>query len=468
VLTDFKATPTVSDFMGSPALVRILVGPLGAGKSAACIFELFRRACEQAPDARGVRVTRFALIRNTLQQLRSTTLADVQNYFGDLFDWRVSENAGYFRFVMDDGTRVESQWRFIPLEDIEDVRRLLSLQLTGAFIEECREVDFGHLVPLLGRCGRFPRGGGVEPTWSGVIGCTNPWSDGSEWHEALEIARPARWALFRQPSGLSDEAENLNNLPGGVDYYERLMEGATEQFIRIYVHGENGIDLSGRAVFADSFDPSWHVRWGLRVRERHPVIIGLDTDRHPAAVLMQQRENGGVSLLHCLSAEGMGLELFVSQVLKPVLYERFALCPVVLVIDPSAAKRSSITEESQLGALHRLGLDAALAPTNKLDPRLRVWDEWLTKGFRGEPALIIDGEFCSDLVLALGSRYRYSKNSAGQIQPTPEKLHPASDLVDAGGYGLLGVASAGRGKTLAVRRRFQTSAPSAPPVGGWT
>ena len=58
-------------------LVRFIVGPVGSGKSMGCIMELLRRARMQKPDANGRRNTRFALIRNTMQQLRTTVLSDV-------------------------------------------------------------------------------------------------------------------------------------------------------------------------------------------------------------------------------------------------------------------------------------------------------------------------------------------------------------------------------------------------------
>jgi hypothetical protein len=41
--------------MKSDAFSRIVAGPVGSGKTTACVFELFRRALEQHPSHDGIR-----------------------------------------------------------------------------------------------------------------------------------------------------------------------------------------------------------------------------------------------------------------------------------------------------------------------------------------------------------------------------------------------------------------------------
>lgn len=41
----FDAPPTCARMMKSEAFGRLLAGPVGSGKTTACLFELFRRAC---------------------------------------------------------------------------------------------------------------------------------------------------------------------------------------------------------------------------------------------------------------------------------------------------------------------------------------------------------------------------------------------------------------------------------------
>lgn len=440
----FSPGITVRHFMKDTRFVRGLIGPLGSGKSSGAIMELLRRAMEQAPNTGGVRQTRFAIIRNTLPMLKSTVLNDIRNYLGDLADWRVSDNTVYIRFRLEDGTRVDSAWMFVPLEDANDQRRLLSLQLTGAWIEEAREVPFAILFPLMGRCGRFPSMD-AAPTWQGVILTSNPWPDGSDWNLLFEVQKPNGFVLYRQPSGLAPEAENVEHLP--ENYYTRLCEGASADYIKVHVKGENGPDVSGLAVFRDSFRYDYHTVWETQVVEGNTFILGVDTDRNPAALICQRSPIGQLLVHKEVFTQGMGLENFVASMLTPVMYERFAGHAYV-IIDPSAARRSSITEESQVQAYQRLGYDTVLAPTNNIEPRLRSIEGLMLTALGGQPGLVISRSGCPMLIRALMMEYKYPRNAKGAIVPAPEKKHPWSDLCDALSYVALGFGSPRMGRAV--------------------
>ena len=90
------APPTIAKFAQSDALVRCLVGPVGSGKTMGTIMELLRRTVDQAPFE-GVRRTRFVCVRNTLQQLRSTVLSDIQTYIHPIVSYFTTENAVLFQ-----------------------------------------------------------------------------------------------------------------------------------------------------------------------------------------------------------------------------------------------------------------------------------------------------------------------------------------------------------------------------------
>ena len=73
----YTAPPTVGRFMGSTAFGRLILGPIGSGKTTGCIMELVRRAATQEPGSDGLRHTRFAVVRQTLSQLKMTYLRTV-------------------------------------------------------------------------------------------------------------------------------------------------------------------------------------------------------------------------------------------------------------------------------------------------------------------------------------------------------------------------------------------------------
>src|SRR5437868_5564296 len=128
-LFSYQAPKTCGLFMASNAFTRILAGPVGSGKTTTCIIELLRRACEQQPHTDGIRYTRFVVVRQTLRQLMDTVLNDCHQWLRRLGEWKEFKKTYQLRFG-----DVQSDWMFIPLEDAGDQARLLSMQLTGAWL----------------------------------------------------------------------------------------------------------------------------------------------------------------------------------------------------------------------------------------------------------------------------------------------------------------------------------------------
>jgi hypothetical protein len=234
-VSDIEVPPTVWRFYQSDAFVRVLHGPVGSSKSSNCVLELGRRASLQRAHE-GLRDTRFAVIRNTYRELEDTTRATFDQWLGDAGEWREADFAFDIEGEADDGTTVKSEILFRALDKPKDVKKLLSLELTGAYINELREVPKLILDGLTSRLGRWPRKLDGGASWYGMWGDTNPWAESSEYAE-LFANPPNGFELFRQPSGLSPEAENIENLPDG--YYERMCAGKSQDWIDEYVHGKN-------------------------------------------------------------------------------------------------------------------------------------------------------------------------------------------------------------------------------------
>jgi hypothetical protein len=435
----YKPPPTVEEFMMSDALVRVIVGPVGSGKSMGCIFELLRRARQQSPDAQGNRNTRYALVRNTLAQLRTTVLPDVQQYLLPMVRYYVTDATIQIRAPLDDGTNIVSDWIMIPLETKEDIRRLLSMQLTGAWVNEVREVPFEILSGLLERLGRFPSKINGGPTWRGLIADTNPWDTDSLYHEALVLNPVPKWALFHQPSGIGPYAENLDNLPDG--YYEDAMSGASEERAATQIRSEWGVSNAGQAVFRRSFDAVRHVRdMEVVINPQRPIMVGMDFGRTPCALIGQVDTYGRLLIFEELTSEDMGLRQFVNERLKPRLLDNpYVGKRVFVVADPAGAQKSQLAEENAFDVLKAAGLPAYAAITNDIAARLLAFEKLLSVYPAGEPGLQISRAGCPILVRALGSNYRYRKKRDGQLEDKPEKLHPHSDVADAGQYMALAV-----------------------------
>lgn len=439
----FNAPPTVAKFMKSEAFMRVIAGPVGSGKTTGCIFELFRRACQQAPGQDGLRHTRFAILRQTLSQLKATVLKDITTWLRDVATFKVSDNTVYIEF--DD---VRSEWVLIPLENPEDQRRLLSSQLTGAWLSESIEMDVDLMPAISGRCGRFPSGLNGVPTWYGIIADTNMPSLGSPWHKAMAIDVPYDWQIFFQPGGLKQDAENLGYLPQtdktillpvddpirqgqGRKYYERLATAKSPDWIKRYVDAEFGDDPSGTAVFRESFKLAFHVVDEVFPVNGHPLLVGLDFGRDPCAVITQMDHKGRLLVLQEVIAEDMGLEMQLRVGLRPALNNpRYLGKPVAVVGDPAGMARSTMYEETSFDLVKRAGFMAYPAPTNDIDPRLRAVEAFLLGQRDGGPQIVIDRQRCPTLIRALSGGYRYAKTRAGVRKPTPDK-NEYSHVMDA-------------------------------------
>jgi hypothetical protein len=457
--------PTIARFMESSSLVRVAVGPVGSGKSMGCIMELLRRACEQTPY-NGVRHTRYALIRNTLQQLRQTVLYDVQQYLGPIVHYYVTDSTIQIRVRLPDGTLVRSDWILLPLDTKEDVRRLLSMQLTGAWINELREVPVEVVSALLGRLGRYPSRAMGGPTWYGLIGDTNPWDTDSPYHERLVLNPNKNWELFHQPSGIGPDAENVENLP--PNYYEVLSGDRDIEWAQVHVESMWATSNDGQAVFRKSFHAETHVRdMKATVNPNRPIMVGLDFGRTPCAVIGQIDNYGRAIIMKEVVTEGMGLIQMVQEHLKPILLgEPFAGRRVFIVGDPAGRQRSQVTEETPFDALKAEGILAYPASTNSIDPRLLAVEKMMRSTIVGEPALQISREGCPTLIRSLGNKYRYRRKRTGQFEDTPEKLHPWSDICDALQYFCLGANQNLTGYVLSRDRPRATRERAS--AAGWT
>jgi hypothetical protein len=452
----FDAPPVVSEFMQAKDFTRFILGPVGSGKTTGVLMEVMRRCAEQTPGPDGIRRTRWAIVRNTLSQLKQTVLRDIETWLGQIAHYRVSDN-----MVVVQVGDIYSEWFLIPLSEPEDQKRLLSMQLTGIWINEFIEL-IPDLVPAMaGRVGRFPSKAMGGPTWFGIVGDSNMPNVGSEWHRLLDVETPKDWSVFIQPGGMEPDAENIQNLPGGREYYERLERQHSKAWVKRYVHAKFGDDPDGTAVFRETFAWKTHVAPGKRIREildreGNPVgwecqggltpipgkmiIVGQDFGRNPCSAICQLDHTGRFLVLDEVVSTDMGLELHLKTRLRPKLMDaRYAGMNIIVVGDPSGAYKGQLTEDTCFDLLEREGFIGQPASTNEIDKRLRAVDSLLLQNVAGRPGFLIDEARCPTLIRALNGLYRYGKTKTGQIKPLPEKTNPWSDLADALQYAALTV-----------------------------
>jgi hypothetical protein len=449
---------TAKKLFASRANIKLVMGPVGGGKSTMALQELLYRAVDQTPH-NNIRRTKFCIVRNTLSQLKQTVKPLIDYWFierteGAMGAWKITDNVFEARFKLADGTVVVSDFCMLPADTPDDVQRLLSTEFSAGWVEECREINEEVFAGLRGRTNRFPNqeSGGVK--YPGVIGSTNPPPVDTFWHKMLTVEQKGIEVFVQPPALLSDGAinlvaENLNNL--APDYYDNLVVGQTSEWIDVYLRNQFGAGNMGMPVFKSSFKREFHTAKVPLVavsQSINQLVIGMDNGLQAAAVLGQQDMRGRINVLaECFVPEDvtMGVESFLDKMLLPLLaaqFPQFRRVNILFVLDPACFARSQVNEDTIAQAITRRGFTAVKAATNDPERRVQAVEGLLSRQVDGAAGLLVAPDI-RRLLAALEWGYRYKKSS-GQSLLRAEKNH-FSHLADAFQYFCLHFNASGAG-----------------------
>lgn len=416
-------------------------------KTTAGILKILYHAGRMAPARDGLRYSRCVWVRQTREQLRDTSIPDFLKWFPD-------GEAGTFyksemKYMLSIGD-IRCEVLFRGLDESADVRRLLSLQLSFAVVEEFRELNKDVYEALQARLGRYPDGVLVphKPEWGtdakgnprmGCVmedgtpnarlwGMSNP-PDMDTYFEEVLSNPPENTHVTIQPSGLSPDADWIHLLPS--DYYETLAIGKSEEYIDVYIHAKFGKSLSGQPVWK-SFDAGFHVAKNpLRpiLNGVTPLLIGMDFGLNPSAVIGQLDARGRLLVMAEATSDGMGVLRFIRTILRPLLVQRFPGAPIMVIGDPAGRSRVQTDERTVYDILKQEGLPARAAQTNSLVARIGAVDQFLNRQIDGGAGFLIDSG-CLHTIGALRGKYRYKAKKTGETEDEPEK-NMASHIADA-------------------------------------
>ena len=433
--------------------VRNLIGPLGSGKTQACIFEVMHCIDTQEPDKHGYRRSRWVVCRNTYPDLQTTTIKD----------WRAITDQlpiGHFsngvpptwtcEYRKGDGTTVKGEVMFVSFDGYGDEKKARGMQLTGVYFEELKELSKINVDMLQSRVTRFPPKAEVPNAKFHIISCSNaPERDHWLAKMAFDI-KPDGWWFGIQPGGVqlrdgkwqtNPGAENLQNLKS--DYYANLVAGKKESWVRQNLANEFVYSHSGRAIHPD-FNEQLHVM-GCAPTIGLPITIGVDFGRTPAATYMQQQHNGQWQVFREVTTTNTSAYKF-GQVLAADINKTLQHFTVQVIGDPAGSDMSQTRDETCIEMLSLAGLDAIPAPTNDFEERTGALDSLLLKLIDGQPAIIFDPS-CRMLIKGLSGAYQFKRIQVvgdERYRDKPDK-GPESHVCESCHYGLLG---AGVGQAL--------------------
>jgi hypothetical protein len=451
--------PIAGAFYQDNSEIATIMGPIGSAKTTALLMRLVRHAYEQRPH-NGVRRTRFAIARNTGPQLRDTTIASwlklfPENIYGKFAN---TSKTHHWRFKpAGDKYLLDAEFRFRALDDDADVSNLLSAEYTGFAFNEVKDMASTILAHAGTRAGRYPGGDQGGCTWKGWIADTNPWPATSDLHDWFVADPRPGYKFFKQPGGLEEDAENLENLvqtpetlalpwndprrrEQGRQYYKAAERDFSKADFDLFVRCKYGVSRDGKPVFV-SYDDNVHCK-SIEVLKGLGLYIGYDnTGRHPAAVVAQKTNEGQWRVIYEFAAESMGMKQHAKE-LKRFLAEELSTCKVLkITCDPAGkAKDSGELDMRMLVAMEFPEAQVLNARTNDIPTRIEAVDGTMRRLVNGEPALIIHPR-CKALRAACIHKYHYRRMKlAGtdRYAEEPEKITPYADVADALEYLMLG------------------------------
>jgi len=432
---NFAAPPTIARFLASTAFVRGIRGPVQSGKSSGACQEIMRRAREQVPGEDGIRRTRFVVVRNTYGELKDTTIKTWLDWFPEDLFGKFNRAQGEMKHHIQKGD-IDCEVMFRALDKPEDSRKVLSLDITGAWFNEAREIPYEIVEKMTDRVGRFPAKKDGGCTWRGIFLDTNP-PDEDHWWYKFEKDPPPGWDFFVQPPGAIEvngkwvqnpDAENVVNM-NEADYYRVRIPGKKPDYIKVYYGNQFGFVQEGKSVFPEYVDTVHGAKMELSFTPGRPVYIGIGIALESAALFGQKLASGQWQWLDEIMPEEGGAVHFADE-LAAKMKADFPAGTEFRIFGPQPKKFGDETDEA-LQILRRRKIP--VSPTRQADATLRreAVAGVLDRLVRGEPALLVSPR-CTLARKAMAGGYGYARiQSSGEPryhdEPTKNRYWPIAE-----------------------------------------
>jgi hypothetical protein len=424
---EYNPNPSAVEFHEAPEEVKVLWGPMGSGKTSACLVEFAMLASECEVPLRGI------VIRSSHPELRDSTLKTWEEWFGELVSFKARDAKAILPLPHPKtGEVLEHELHFRSCQRVEDASKLLSTEYGFAFLEECvpayqssgvlgSGLPYGlfEMVTL-----RLRQKGVTRRTICVTFNppFPNHWCYSEFLQAARETLAEKNYFVKKQPP-----LENEKNLPKG--YYDRF-DRLDPDTVRRFKYGEVVQAYSGVRVFPEARDGIHVVDHDLRPIKGVPLVLGFDFGRTQATIVTQITPVGQWRWVGELQTEGMGTGRHV-ELLRAYLNQRFADFEIGNCWgDPAGAYGDQATEETSFKVLRDNGFNI-VAGARDLPARLEPIKDILLKTTpEGDPMLVISRSGCPMAAEGMIGGYRFPKSRDGVVGDKPMKnLH--SHLADA-------------------------------------
>jgi hypothetical protein len=432
----YTATETASDFHTDTSFVRILLGPVGPGKSVACCLEILKLAMTQQPGADGIRRTRFAIIRNTYPDLESTTLATWKTWYPEDKWGRIKMSSPISHHLK--RADIDCEVLFLALDKPDDIRKLRSLELTAIYLNEVQYIPYSVFQVCRERVNRFPpKILGAPITWAGVIADSNL-PDTDHWlYKKIDAMRPEGYSIHRyKPAVIKIDGpiptlvckQSLQGtwyttnpscdylwVQNDPEYWIKLVPGSTDEEIKVILQGEYGMVMDGKPVHPAYNDMIHCANKEIAYEPALTLGMGWDFGLTPAVVFKQMTARGQLLSIGELYSEDMGLRDFASNIVLPHLDQNYPEWRRKYVSrhDPAGEAGSQTDGRNCREILGELGIESAAAARNN-NPigRRDSTDYFLGRLVDGMPAYLLSTK-TPMLRKGMMGAYKYARVKVG-------------------------------------------------------
>ena len=450
---------TLKDFLADDIRRKVVMGAFGSGKSTACCFAILARTCLLLPCSDGVRRARWLIVRSEHTKLVTTFLKTWRDWFGGWGSFIEKERPVHtilHKFYdKKGGNHVELELIMMGLESQNDLSKLDSLELTGCYINEIREIPKAVYDRIDSRIGRYPHAFDYDEetkkvletkSFAYLIADTNA----PEIHHWLpemeaEVAKNEQYQkdtkFYHQPPNILQDDKGKwyvnelgDNLENGMRaYFQALADSLmSDSYKKVYGQGLYGLVKIGKPVYSN-YNDELHSVETIEIDRNNEILLAWDYGSVCPACLVCQLVNGQLRAINEFIGTNTLIDDLVKLFVLPYIKQFANGLQVKSIGDPANTMYQATT-------LCALGIPTYPARTNNPAMRLLAVNSFLSGIYQAKPTFILSRIGCPKLRQGFMGHYSFEKVmivGQEQLKEVPLKNHPYSDIHDCLQYAAL-------------------------------
>jgi hypothetical protein len=424
--------PKQRDFFLHPCRYVAYFGGFGSGKTNSGVMKGIYLSLAY-PGTRGL------IMRETLPQLKTTTLSTMQDKIFDKFGWKEGKQYrhhvgdGYYDLHV--GKDVSSRIWYRPAKnsvgDIQSViKDLQSLEIDWVLIDEAVTVDMPIFIALQGRVGRW--GKITDPRWRQLMVVGNPPSEDHYLFKCFQNKTDVNDQPLPNPEDYACYwASSYENKAALTKDYLRSLETMPPNWRDSFLLGQPGyLEHEGDPVYKTSFNYQLHVsKSKLPFDPNRALLTGWDINENGKykAVVMGQIDNfGTLNILGEIVTDSPGIDAFCKNFWGYVAEHFPGVTRMLHYADPAAWHESQTGDPSQNSAAKIMARNKIVARPGEQAFALRrdSVDQLLRKLVtNGAPGICFNNDTCQGLIKGMqgGYAYKLHDEQSGRYSMTPIK-----------------------------------------------